>query len=50
MLLSEKMSQIFEIGVNILIKLAREVGLDEIFQKPLWFFVLTFLGEGVGGI
>ena len=30
------------VGWPILMKLAREVGLIEIFQKPSWFCSLTF--------
>ena len=38
-------------GLPILMKLAPEVGLIEIFQKPSWFCSLTFFSKvtGAGG-
>ena len=36
-------------GQPILMKLAPEVGLIEIFQKPTWFFFLSFGSKVTGG-
>ena len=36
-------------GRPILMKLASEVGLIEIFQKPSWFCSLTFSSKVTGG-
>ena len=36
-------------GRPILMKLAPEVGLIEIFQKPSWFCSLTFISKVTGG-
>ena len=36
-------------GRPILMKLAPEVGLIEIFQKPSWFCSLTFSSKVTGG-
>ena len=36
-------------GRPILMKLAPEVGLIEIFQKPSWFCSLTFRSKVTGG-
>ena len=36
-------------GRSILMKLAPEVGLIEIFQKPSWFCSLTFSSKVTGG-
>ena len=37
-------------GVPILMKLAPEVGLIEIFQKPSWFCSLTFSSKVSAGV
>ena len=36
-------------GRPILMKLPSEVGLIEIFQKPSWFYSLTFSSKVTGG-
>ena len=45
----ESVPEVENVGRPILMKLAPEVGLIEIFQKPSWFCSLTFSSKVTGG-
>ena len=45
----ESVPEVGNVGEPISIKLATEVGLGEIFQKPKWFCLLPFSSRVSGG-